>query len=285
MNNLYRYKIPLKAPLHGMREGFLLELHGGWGEIAPLPGFSRETLEECEAELRRIWPQIETADSKLPAVRWGLECARKPWPPHPFRKPLSALLWEGPVPKGYRAAKLKLKNLPIHEAIRKIREILGPYELRLDCNRAWNLSQALEFASHFTKDDFAYLEEPLQSMDELKEFSRLTRFPLAADETVGSSPWERISTLKTAIVKPMILGQIPKLPEEIDLVVSGVYETGIGTLHNSQIATKRALGLDTYRYLMRDVLKTPLRIEEGHLVWDGPFEIDQTALRQVTFNV
>lgn len=63
--DLYRYSIPLvKTPvlkntkLHD-REGLLLELSGsdgseGWGETAPLPGFSRESLEEAAGQLRRL---------------------------------------------------------------------------------------------------------------------------------------------------------------------------------------------------------------------------------------
>jgi o-succinylbenzoate synthase len=63
--DLYRYELPLCEPLalRGVtlhrREGFLLELIGergttGWGEASPLPGFSRETLEEAAGGLREL---------------------------------------------------------------------------------------------------------------------------------------------------------------------------------------------------------------------------------------
>jgi len=63
--NLYRYSISLKSPvklartlLH-KREGLVLQLtddsgHSGFGEIAPFPGFSRETLGEAESEIKNI---------------------------------------------------------------------------------------------------------------------------------------------------------------------------------------------------------------------------------------
>ena len=62
---LYGYKLPLSEPLalKGIflhyREGLLLELTGeggavGWGEASPLPGFSRESLEEAAGQLRDL---------------------------------------------------------------------------------------------------------------------------------------------------------------------------------------------------------------------------------------
>ena len=53
---LFRYNRPL---LNTIREGILVKLtcfHGrvGWGEAAPLPGFSKETLADVEAELKRL---------------------------------------------------------------------------------------------------------------------------------------------------------------------------------------------------------------------------------------
>ncbi len=55
---LYRYHLPLSEPLQSKgttlrhREGLLVELAGdggavGWGEAAPLPGFSRENPDEA----------------------------------------------------------------------------------------------------------------------------------------------------------------------------------------------------------------------------------------------
>src|SRR5215210_9539023 len=62
--DLYRYSLPFSQPLKlegttlYRREGLLLRLAGddgseGWGETAPLPGFSMESLVEAAAQLRR----------------------------------------------------------------------------------------------------------------------------------------------------------------------------------------------------------------------------------------
>ena len=61
---LRRYTLPLTAPLvlkgteHAAREGVLVRLEDeeenvGWGDVAPLPGFSPETLDEALADVRR----------------------------------------------------------------------------------------------------------------------------------------------------------------------------------------------------------------------------------------
>ena len=54
---LHHYQLPVKEPLYvrgsrlNMREGYILEFQGpggyaGYGEIAPLPGFSKENLKD-----------------------------------------------------------------------------------------------------------------------------------------------------------------------------------------------------------------------------------------------
>lgn len=97
---LYRYALPLKEPLllkgrelH-RREGVLLKLVGsggstGWGEAAPLPGFSRESADEAARQLRRLAESVVGCGidpaggfireldrrSLAPSVRSGFELA------------------------------------------------------------------------------------------------------------------------------------------------------------------------------------------------------------------
>lgn len=63
--SLYRYELPLSRPVRlkettlRHREGLLVELTSdggaaGWGEAAPLPGFSREGLDEVTGQLRGL---------------------------------------------------------------------------------------------------------------------------------------------------------------------------------------------------------------------------------------
>ena len=100
---LYRYTLPLTEPLSlgedrvSERQGFLVHLTlgsgaEGWGDVAPLPGFSAETVDEAIADARRLrdgWegqtitdgaPQaalraLSVPDGGAASVRFGAESA------------------------------------------------------------------------------------------------------------------------------------------------------------------------------------------------------------------
>ncbi len=101
--DLYSYSLPFYRPvtLGGItlrhREGLLLKLSGddgsgGWGESAPLPGFSGERLDEAASQLRRLAGSMmgrevtddwvdpygsfgRELDHAAPSVRFGFELA------------------------------------------------------------------------------------------------------------------------------------------------------------------------------------------------------------------
>ena len=101
---IYRYRLPLTGPLPlaggviHQRAGALIQVDSdsggsGWGDVAPLPGFSRESIGEAEAELKawagrlrgarfdpggdslESWLGCEMAEAASPSVRFGLETA------------------------------------------------------------------------------------------------------------------------------------------------------------------------------------------------------------------
>ena len=97
---LFRYALPLTEPLTSggatldEREGLLLRLSGedgsqAWGEAAPLPGFSRESLQEAASQLRdlassmvgrdaaELWdrPTLGESGPPAPSVGFGLDLA------------------------------------------------------------------------------------------------------------------------------------------------------------------------------------------------------------------
>ena len=103
--DLYRYSLPQRRPLAlkgatlWRREGLLLRLTGddgseGWGESAPLPGFSVESLDQAIVQLRRLAGSMVGSEitgdwiggggalggelkrlGSTPSVRFGLEMA------------------------------------------------------------------------------------------------------------------------------------------------------------------------------------------------------------------
>ncbi len=103
-SRILRYRLPLVAPLPlagrviHERSGLLVRIDSdsgawGWGDVAPLPGFSRESIADAEAELTawadrmrgarfdlrgdglERWLGYESAVAASPSVRFGLETA------------------------------------------------------------------------------------------------------------------------------------------------------------------------------------------------------------------
>lgn len=270
MKKLYQYKIP--SPHCSIREGLILQIHDGWGEIAPLPGFSKETLDEAKNEILSVL--FENAKPSLPSVKFGLSCAGKPFDASALKMPLCA--FKKPRPN-CDSLKLKLKNIPLEEAISTVKQYIGRTRLRIDCNRSWSLEEALYFASHFSPSDFEYLEEPLHSFSDLLRFSKITKFPIAVDESLREQSYLNIPTLKAAVVKPMLMGGIPKLP--VPIVLSSVYESSLGVLQIARFASPHIThGLDTFS---DDFLTPPLQVENGYLTWEGsknPIDVTKLCL-------
>ncbi len=278
---LYSYSLKTSAPRWPLRQGFLLQYNEGWGEVAPLPGFSRESLTEALEEIHTFFPRLASATPRLPSVRFGLRQALSPFLKTPLKQPLCLL--NEPRPR-FSTLKLKLAHLPLDDAIAYVQRHVGKFRLRLDCNRAWTLEEALLFARHFSPRDFEYLEEPLQNNRELPLFSNLTRFPIALDE---SPLQEEIPTLAGIVVKPT-LKATPRT--KIPLIFSSAYETSLGLLQIARLGSrsKIPLGLDTFRYFEEDILVPPLRAEEGFILWnpsqENPIDVSKlTLLRESYF--
>jgi O-succinylbenzoate synthase len=266
---IYRYELATSSPTWHLRKGLVIESDIGWGEIAPLPGFSKESLEEAEREILDYLANPNGPYPKLPSVRFGLTSALRPFSRAPLKIPL-ALLNE-PRPQ-FSTLKLKLGHLSLPDAIQKVRALKGSYRLRLDCNRAWTLDEALFFASHFSPSDFEYLEEPVRTLTDLFRFSEMTQFPIAVDESIGSDAIFKIPTLKALVVKPTLVGSLPSFP--LPTVLSSSYESSLGILLIARLFEKMPdhaplPGLDTFRFFQEDLLLSPLKTENGFLIWEG----------------
>ncbi|WP_053057722.1 o-succinylbenzoate synthase [Rubrobacter aplysinae] len=307
---VYRYTLPLSdgaaaGDAGSRREGALLELrdeHGnsGWGEAAPLPGFSRESVEEAARQLA-AFSSGEGVEEPYPSVRFALELGHlslraaasgETLPRLLSSVPrgsveLNALISSGPdeAPAearrmreaGYRAVKLKVGRRQVDEEARLVRHVAGELEgvsLRLDANRAWSLTEALEFARGILGVEVEYVEEPLADATLLPRFARESRLPVALDESLVGIPAAGLAEhgYATAVVlKPTLLGGISRslaLAARADdlgmkAVVSSAFESGVGTL--GLVALAAALpgggepaGLDTYRRLGADTLRPAL---------------------------
>lgn len=255
---LYRYDLPLAWPLPlknsrlERREGLIVALtamHGQqplsvYGEAAPLPDFSRESLAQAEAQLLQVLPslvgesinasQFDSQDwlisGVLPSVAFAVESALwqaampKNAPPDPDQVdlPVAPLLtgtadtiiqrlrlWSGDWPA---ELKLKVARGDVSDDVHLVRQVLNILPdtacLRLDANRRWSLSQACDFSRQVPGERITCIEEPVIRWRECAAFYQRTRMPFAWDETLQNPDFQfQVEEgLAALVIKPMLVG-------------------------------------------------------------------------------
>jgi O-succinylbenzoate synthase len=258
----------------------------GKGEVAPLPRFSRETLDQCIAQLNdkrqaildMEW-QLENLQQQLtiiklyPAASFGLESALLSIldPVSNGDIEIAALLMGPPeeileraalkYTEGFSLVKLKVGHLSFDAAKHIIDQLQGRFALRIDVNRAWDVAEAMHFFDQYEPGAFDYVEEPFKNPQELERFTH----PLAVDESypadLSLSDLERLPTLKAVVYKPTIQGGLLGLmplkawadQRGIQLVLSSSFESEIGLSHIAAMAKRLSLnaplGIDTLPYM------------------------------------
>lgn len=256
----------------------------GVGEIAPLAGWSCESLQDAYGQLNLFSSTLCAIDWKdpveqlasfslFPSVRFGLESALYNALDPCFKiKPYrTARLLMGSFEEILRRAKIaeeekcslvkvKFKGLVFDEAKRLIDTLHPKFRLRIDVNRSWKTQEALEFFSNYPLDHFDYIEEPFDNPKDLALFSH----PLAVDESFPSDvtlfDLEKISCLKALIYKPTLQGgYLHCLPlidwcqkKGVDLILSSSFENKRGLLEIAKMAQrlslKAPLGIGTEDY-------------------------------------
>jgi O-succinylbenzoate synthase len=283
----YRYQLPLSRPMelqgrsYATREGLLIETEQGWGEASPLPGFSRESLDDVVAAWRKGPP------FHSPALQFAWDSAGSPL--QPMRVPVSALLVgssDDVVHQAERLADSACQCLKVKvgrtahvadevDAVRRIRQAMRvDQQLRLDANRAWELASAVEFGRGLAGCSIEYIEEPLRDPAQLELFYRETHIPYALDETIADGASIGDYPHAAAVVcKPTLLGGRARFHDLAaagkPLVWSGCFESGVGIARIAQWAAEfspsQPVGLDTYSWMAQDVLATRLATDDWRL--------------------
>lgn len=297
---LWRYQVPMDAGVVlrdrrlKTRDGLLvrLELNGaqGWGEIAPLPGFSVESLEEA-TDAARIWLNAwqkgdDAALPTLPSVAFGLSCA------------LAELTASLPKAADYRAAPLctgdpdelfpLLSAMPgdkvakikvgLYEAVRDgmvvnlLLEAIPDLSLRLDANRGWTPLKAQQFAKYVNPDyraRIAFLEEPCKTRDQSREFAAETGIAIAWDESLREADFvmQAEPGVKAVVIKPTLTGSLDRVREQVaaahaqglTAVISSSIESSLGLTQLARIAawlTPNTIpGLDTLSLMQAQLVR------------------------------
>lgn len=297
---LYSFSLPMEAGVVlryqrlKSRDGFLvcLEQDGkqGWGEISPLPEFSRETLAQAQAAAQSwlaAWCIGENpVASQLPSVAFGISCA------------LAEL--EGTLPQqaDYRAAplcnsdpddlilslnamegeKVAKVKVGLYEAVRDgivvnlLLEAIPDLKLRLDANRSWTPAKAEGFAKYINpawRSRIAFLEEPCKTPAESLAFAQATGINIAWDETVRDEGFEikPQAGVTTIVIKPTLVGSLERCQMLVkqahalglDAIISSSIETSFGLTQLARIAywlTPHSIpGLDTVDLIKQQLIR------------------------------
>jgi isochorismate synthase/2-succinyl-5-enolpyruvyl-6-hydroxy-3-cyclohexene-1-carboxylate synthase/2-succinyl-6-hydroxy-2,4-cyclohexadiene-1-carboxylate synthase/O-succinylbenzoate synthase len=204
------------------------------------------------------------------------------------------------VAEGFTTVKLKVgrRENPAEDAavIQKVREIVGyKINIRADANRKWTYEQAIDFGSRVKGLCLQYIEEPVDSVNDIIKFCENSGLPVALDETIDNLTGDVIPKLHqfshpgivALVIKPSVVGgfetaaYIAKWAHMHDkmAVISSTYESSVGLATYIQFAhyvdrqndiTSRiknrgscgnvAHGLGTYQWLREDVSDQKLKI-------------------------
>lgn len=297
---LYSFSLPVDAGVVlryqrlKTRDGFLvcLEQNGkqGWGEISPLPEFSRETLEQAQEAAQSwltAWCAGENPEhSELPSVAFGISCALAelddtlPQDANYRAAPLcngdpDDLILSLNDMEGEKVAKIKVG---LYEAVRDgivvnlLLEAIPDLKLRLDANRSWTPAKAEGFAKYVNpqwRDRIAFLEEPCKTPEESLAFSQATGINIAWDETVRDDRFEVKPQpgVTTIVIKPTLVGSLERcrsLVEQahalgLDVIISSSIESSFGLTQLARITqwlTPNSIpGLDTIDLIKQQLIR------------------------------
>ncbi|EPL6453268.1 MULTISPECIES: o-succinylbenzoate synthase [Providencia] len=297
---IYSFSLPMEAGVIlryqrlKTRDGLLVCLQDGdnegWGEISPLPEFSRETLEEATAEtivcLNEWVKEGKISDSQLPSVAFGCSCAlaeltgELPKEADYRKAPLCSgdpddLILSLDAMEGEKVAKVKVG---LYEAVRDgmvanlLLEAVPELKLRLDANRSWTRAKADGFAKYVNpdyRDRIAFLEEPCKTREESLQFAADTGINIAWDESVREEGFkvEAQAGVAAIVIKPTLTGSLAycrSLVEEahrlgLQAVISSSIESSFGLTQLARVAhwlTPNTIpGLDTVSLIQSQLIR------------------------------
>jgi O-succinylbenzoate synthase len=306
---VFEYALPLARPLalagrEALTERCGILLHdpetGGWGEAAPLPGFSRESLQSVREAVRgEEWEHPD-----CPSLRFALQCVRSDWSPPreevrcnglwiPAAEPVSEVVrrlrdWREPV------LKVKPGARPDLEALRQLTALRPDVRFRIDGNRQWTVPQSLEVAEALPQETLEYMEEPLQDPGDYGALWSRSPVPVALDESLLKSGGEELATrpeVVALVLKPTLLGGKNDWRPWMNaaesggktLVWSSCFESGVGLWHLARLAAGgAAAGLDTGAWFREDVVTPLARVRNGRIPIARSLQVERSFLRPRT---
>ena len=265
-----------------VREGFLLRVEQegrvGFGEVAPIPEFGSESVEDARVFLESLQadpsPSVPEA---LPSCAFALSSALYKLESDMRDYAVAGLLPAGKeavavaaekTGLGYRTLKWKVGvETPEFEqgVLEEIIHVLPEgVMLRLDANGAWTeavLERWVDFLQAF-REQVEFIEQPLEVGAELRmaACSAGSGIAIALDESLNGPA--SIQWLKewpgSLVIKPLLMGDFRRLLDLLSpladrAVLSSVFETGVGLenalcLADALPEMNRTIGFDTVNF-------------------------------------
>jgi o-succinylbenzoate synthase len=210
-----------------------------------------------------------------------------------------ALRW---AEEGYATFKLKLGAGEDVAQVAAVREALGPdLQIRVDANASWDLEMAKRILAELAPLRVQLAEQPVATIEEAAELSRVSSIPLAGDESIETAEDAALAAKRgafqlTGVKLSKVGGPQParEVAAELPAYVSSALDGPVGIAMGARLAAeiqdapwpatgKRAHGLATQRLFASTIASVECELRDGMLhPPPGPglgVEIDEEALR------
>lgn len=283
--------IPMRTRFRGLtnREAVIFKAER-WSEFSPFPEYSDQ---EASQWLKAA---LSFANDQLPELKREEIKVNATLPAVAVSEIESVLNRFGK----FDTVKIKVaeKGESIAQDLERIREVSRLYpnaKLRLDANGGYSVEQALEIAEKLTGFNIEYLEQPVQSIEEMANLrAELNgRYLICADELIrkSSDPLAvaEAGAADLVMLKAQPLGGVSaalKLSSQIGLrsVVSSAIETSVGLAMGVHLACaldelEFDCGLGTANLLAADIAKNPV-IPVDSILRPNTVEVDLDLLEK-----
>ncbi len=308
---IFFYCLPLHKPMLfkgnklRSREGLILQLQSSIGqfhyaEIAPLPGFSKETLLQAGAQIKDLIvnyllnknnrKDINQLDL-YPSVHFAVDCLLNAIPVSSCIDGTTSIpLLQGDnhsVIRQYqklnKPARIKIKvarqppadDIALFNALGAINNNL---RIRCDANQGWSYSQASLFFAGVNNQLIDYIEEPTASAADNIKLAKQYGIHLALDETLQQSHfrYQHHSCFKALILKPTLIGSLGRLnyfieiarKQHLSVSISSSFESPLGLRQLAFLGSlwskevELSYGLDTLKFFKSGALDNTLALQQ-----------------------
>lgn len=271
---LHPVRLPMRHRFRGIsyREAVLIRGPSGWGEFSPFPEYPPEVAARWLASALEsacgVWPEARRdripVNVTIPAV--------DPDTAFHLAKVSGALTAKVKVAEAGQAESDDLAR------VEAVREALGSGgRIRVDANAAWDVPTAISRIEVLDRFHLEYVEQPVETIGEMREVRAAVAVPIAADELVRrlSDP-VRVAEEEAAdvvVVKVQPLGGVQRVLDVVarlglPAVVSSALDTSVGMAAGVAAAAALsdlpyACGLGTVSLFEQDVVAEPLVPVDG----------------------